>query len=452
MLESRSTETHNDYALANTFDASRVSRHLGVAAAVQVTPEAMDADAIEHVPEAGDVPDEQDLRLEPMLGTRAMSQDLLDIYMNEAVKTPLLTADQEVDLARSIEAGLYAQHLLDVHETAAETDITQNELRQLAQEGERAKAHMIAANLRLVLAVARHFTGKGLEYLDLVQEGNIGLMRAVEKFDYTQGFKFSTYATWWIRQSIKLGIANTGRTIRVPVHQLDFVNTVKRTRDELRQWAEGDEPTVEDIARAVDSPINKVAQALTLIDPIISLDKRVSRDRGELGDTTLLDLIDDGRVSEDNDGVGDEVVARLDVPALTKNLLNLLNPDELKAFAKHADLEVMGIDLDAEDIYKRMRAQLVGSAVAKLLHPANSYALNGYALPWVEDALCAQVGSMFFFVNKGGSVQEAKSICANCDARKECGDYAIENGIQSGIWGGMSPRYRAAIARGKVDD
>ncbi len=165
----------------------------------------------------------QDIDTTPLRDSRAtastmtLSTDLVRVYLNTIGKTKLLTAEQEVDLAKRIEAGLYADRLLADPENSF-SSARRRDLRELARDGSAAKQHLLEANLRLVVSVAKRYTGHGMAFLDLIQEGNLGLIRAVEKFDYTKGFKFSTYATWWIRQAITRAMADSGRTIRLPVH------------------------------------------------------------------------------------------------------------------------------------------------------------------------------------------------------------------------------------------
>ncbi len=181
----------------------------------------------------------------PQLTTAGASIDQVHDYLKLIGRVKLLTAEQEVELAKRIEAGLYAGHKLD-----EDPDLNQDfqrELRLLAEDGHRAKAHLVEANLRLVVSIVKRYTGRGLLFLDLVQEGNTGLIRAVEKFDYAKGFKFSTYATWWIRQAVTRALADQGRTIRIPVHMVELINRVAKARRELLQ-EHGIEPEPEFLA------------------------------------------------------------------------------------------------------------------------------------------------------------------------------------------------------------
>jgi len=223
--------------------------------------------------------------------TRVRSNDGIDgkdsvgLYLESIAKTPLLSAEQEVELARLIEAGQYAQAVLDgrAERTAQATD---DELELVAREGEQAMQHFVQANLRLVVSVARKYGRSQMPLLDLVQEGNTGLIRAVEKFDYTKGFKFSTYATWWVRQAISRGIAQQGRIVRLPVHVAEQVNQISAVRRNLERTL-GREPEVQEIARELDVEEDKVVDLIRYSREHVSLDAPVEED----GDTSLGDLI-----------------------------------------------------------------------------------------------------------------------------------------------------------------
>jgi RNA polymerase sigma factor RpoD-like protein len=216
---------------------------------------------------------------------RSASADLVRAYLNGIGRTRLLTADQEVGLAKRIEAGLYAEELLsqrlESHDPADRAD-----LRTIAQDGRAAKNHLLEANLRLVVSIAKRYTGRGMAFLDLIQEGNLGLIRAVEKFDYTKGFKFSTYATWWIRQAITRAMADQARTIRIPVHMVEQVNRLVRTRRELSIQF-GREPRHEEIASTLGIPVFQVLELLSYDREPVSLDQAV----GEDGDSALADFV-----------------------------------------------------------------------------------------------------------------------------------------------------------------
>jgi RNA polymerase primary sigma factor/RNA polymerase nonessential primary-like sigma factor len=213
--------------------------------------------------------------------------DLVRTYLNCIGRTKLLTAEEEVDLAQRIEAGLFAEARLDaavpMARDSADAEL-RRDLRAIAADGRAAKTHLLEANLRLVVSVAKRYTGRGMPMLDLVQEGNIGLIRAVEKFDYTKGFKFSTYATWWIRQAMTRALADQSRTIRLPVHLVEQINKLVRTRREL-SLALGRDPSPAEIADALELDVYKVVELLGYDRDPVSLDQSVGEDgEGMLGD------------------------------------------------------------------------------------------------------------------------------------------------------------------------
>jgi RNA polymerase primary sigma factor len=212
-------------------------------------------------------------------------------YLRAIGRVPLLTALEEVEIARRIEAGQMATHLL---ETGAEhKQATRRELQLIAADGERAKHHLIEANLRLVVSIAKKYTGRGMLFLDLIQEGNSGLIRAVEKFDYAKGFKFSTYATWWIRQAITRGMADQARTIRIPVHMVEVINKVARLHRELYQ-KEGREPTPEELGAVLDMTPEKITEVQAYSREPIALETPL----GTEGDSSFGDLLEDGDAVE----------------------------------------------------------------------------------------------------------------------------------------------------------
>ena len=219
-------------------------------------------------------------------------KDSVGLYLDGIAKTPLLTAEEEVMLAREIEAGLYAEAILDGTLTTKErggrkaVKATQEELEEIVEQGRAAMKRFVTANLRLVVSVARKYGRSQMPLLDLVQEGNTGLIRAVEKFDYTKGFKFSTYATWWVRQSISRGIAQQGRIVRLPVHVAEQINQVSATRRDLERQL-GREPEVAEIAAQLDLDEERVVELLRLAREHVSLDAPVEED----GDTALGDLL-----------------------------------------------------------------------------------------------------------------------------------------------------------------
>ncbi|MDG4792361.1 RNA polymerase sigma factor SigB [Micromonospora sp. WMMD1082] len=215
---------------------------------------------------------------------RGVSTDLVRAYLNGIGRTKLLTAAQEVDLAKRIEAGLFAEEKLTTC-TPVSAEL-RADLKLVAQQGRAAKNHLLEANLRLVVSIAKRYTGRGMAFLDLIQEGNLGLIRAVEKFDYTKGYKFSTYATWWIRQAITRAMADQARTIRIPVHMVEQVNRMVRARRELAVSL-GREPMVAEVARALDVPEFQVIELISYDREPVSLDQAV----GEDGESALGDFV-----------------------------------------------------------------------------------------------------------------------------------------------------------------
>ena len=211
--------------------------------------------------------------------------DLVKAYLREIGRVPLLTAVEEVDLAKRIEAGLFAVEKLRQH-AAGEAKLPialRRDLAELERDGERAKRHLLEANLRLVVSLAKRYQGRGLDLLDLVQEGNLGLVRAVEKFDYAKGYKFSTYATWWIRQALQRALADQGRTIRVPVHMAELITKVTRVRRELTQTL-GREPSSEEIGQPLEMTAAKVEEIIAFGRDTLSLQSPVGDDEATLGD------------------------------------------------------------------------------------------------------------------------------------------------------------------------
>jgi RNA polymerase primary sigma factor len=255
-------------------------------------PEAIDA-AVRALADEGvevlDVPaedDEADLRQAERVasaegGRRAATSDLVRIYLREIGRVPLLTAEDEVELAKTIEAGLFAEEKLGGGFPML--GAMHSDLVLLVGEGVRAKQRLIEANLRLVVSIAKRYIGRGLVFLDLIQEGNLGLIRAVEKFDYTRGYKFSTYATWWIRQAITRAIADQARTIRVPVHMVETINKLARVQRQLHQEL-GREATTDEIAAELGLEPERVAEIQRIAQEPVSLQSPIGEEESDLGD------------------------------------------------------------------------------------------------------------------------------------------------------------------------
>ena len=263
----------------------------------------------------GDVEDAIMMRTDEV----AEERDLVGVYLHEISRTPLLDAAEEVDLAKAIEAGLYAEHLLE--EGRLPDGVSREELEQLVAEGKRAKDLFIRANLRLVVSIARRYVRSGMPMLDLIQEGNTGLVRAVEKFDYERGYKFSTYATWWIRQAISRAIAQQERTVRLPVHLVEDVNRMRNVARQLTREL-GTEPEPEQIAEALGVSVERVHELVRWSQDAVSLDTPV----GDDGDTNLGDLVADG-----------------DVPSPEDIVLTGLERQRIEGLLKHLDDRSAGI-------------------------------------------------------------------------------------------------------------
>jgi RNA polymerase primary sigma factor len=302
------------------------------------------------------------------------SVDSVRAYLRQIGKVALLNAEQEVGLATQIEAGLYAGERVRRAADSTEKLAPQlrRDLRWIMRDGQRAKDHLLQANLRLVVSVAKRYTGRGMPFLDLIQEGNLGLIRAVVKFDYTKGYKFSTYATWWIRQAISRAMADQARTIRIPVHMVEVINTLGRLRRELLQGL-GREPTVEELAKEMDIPPEKVLEFQHYAREPLSLDQTI----GEEGDSRLGEFIEDS-----------QAVVAVDAVSFT-----LLQDDLRLVLATLSEREAgivrLRFGLDGQPrtldqighIYgvsrERIR-QIEAKAMAKLRHPSRSQALRDY--------------------------------------------------------------------------
>src|SRR5689334_19345395 len=299
--------------------------------------------------------------------------DSVHTYLKSIGRTSLLTAEQEVDLAKRIEAGLFAEHKL---ETATGLDEAfRRDLELVAEDGRRAKAHMLEANLRLVVSVAKKYSDRGLSLLDVVQEGNLGLIRAVEKFDYTKGYKFSTYAMWWIRQAIQRGFADSARTIRLPVHVLEMLSKLSRVERDMHQRL-GREPTPEELARELDKSPAQVQELLRTSRQPISLDSTI----GEDGETRIGDLIEDTDSPE-----ASELVDRQLMADQLRRALGVLSPREEKIMAMRFGL-YDGTPRTLDEIGKHLGLtrerirQLEKESLSKLRHPSNARPLLDFAV------------------------------------------------------------------------
>ncbi|HEX3811602.1 MAG TPA: RNA polymerase sigma factor [Mycobacteriales bacterium] len=303
------------------------------------------------------------------------SADSVRAYLKQIGKVALLNAEEEVDLAKRIEAGLYAAERLRQAEDDGEKLTVQlrRDLAWIVRDGERAKNHLLEANLRLVVSLAKRYTGRGMAFLDLIQEGNLGLIRAVEKFDYTKGYKFSTYATWWIRQAITRAMADQARTIRIPVHMVEVINKLGRIQRELLQDL-GREPTPEELAKEMDISPEKVLEIQQYAREPISLDQTI----GDEGDSQLGDFIEDS-----------EAVVAVDAVSFTllqdqlQSVLQTLSEREAGVVRLRfglTDGQPRTLD-EIGQVYgvtrERIR-QIESKTMSKLRHPSRSQVLRDY--------------------------------------------------------------------------
>ena len=293
-------------------------------------------------------------------------------YLKQIGRVNLLNAEQEVDLSERIEAGLYAQHLLDTESDKMDFK-RRRELKWAANDGKRAKDHLLEANLRLVVSLAKRYTGRGMLFLDLIQEGNLGLIRAVEKFDWKKGFKFSTYATWWIRQAITRAMADQARTIRVPVHMVEVINKLSRVQRQMLQDL-GREPTPDELARELDMPVEKAQEVQKYGREPISLHTPL----GEDGDSEFGDLIEDTDAIAPSDAVAFSLLQEQ-----FKQVLETLSPREAGVIKMRYGLED-GQPKTLDDIGRvygvtreRIR-QIESKTMSKLRHPSRSQTLRDF--------------------------------------------------------------------------
>lgn len=314
---------------------------------------------------------DEELERELDVSIKAVTNDPVRMYLKEIGKVPLLTAEQEVELAKKIEAGEAAAKRLEEN-----TNLTRREirhLRRIEREGKNAKRKLAEANLRLVVSIAKRYVGRGMLFLDLIQEGNLGLIRAVEKFDYRKGYKFSTYATWWIRQAITRAIADQARTIRIPVHMVETINKLVRVQRQLLQEL-GREPTPEEIAEEMDLSPEKVREILKISQEPVSLETPI----GEEEDSQLGDFIED-----------QEAIVPLDAASFRllqeqlRKVLNSLNDRERKVIELRFGL-LNGHPRTLEEVGRvfgvtreRIR-QIESKTLSKLRQPSRSAKLKDF--------------------------------------------------------------------------
>ncbi|WP_082157256.1 RNA polymerase sigma factor [Kocuria sp. SM24M-10] len=315
--------------------------------------------------------DDDDAPAQQVVSAGATADPVKD-YLKQIGKVALLNAEQEVDLALRIEAGLYAEHKLADEKDSLDPQ-TRKELRWVIHDGKRAKNHLLEANLRLVVSLAKRYTGRGMLFLDLIQEGNLGLIRAVEKFDYTKGFKFSTYATWWIRQAITRAMADQARTIRIPVHMVEVINKLARVQRQMLQDL-GREPTPEELANELDMTPEKVVEVQKYGREPISLHTPL----GEDGDSEFGDLIEDSEAVVPADAVSFTLLQEQ-----LHSVLDTLSEREAGVVAMRFGL-TDGQPKTLDEIGKvygvtreRIR-QIESKTMSKLRHPSRSQVLRDY--------------------------------------------------------------------------
>ncbi|MCU1678761.1 MAG: polymerase, sigma 70 subunit, RpoD subfamily [Frankiales bacterium] len=361
------------------------SEEIGVAlTAAELPPEQTDtilkvlADEGIEVVEGGDEEEEDDRpapgkrRADEEVSLKAPTNDPVRMYLKEIGKVPLLTAEEEVDLAKRIEAGLFAAEKMSTA-TKKVSDKMRKEFDWIERDGEVAKRKLVEANLRLVVSIAKRYVGRGMLFLDLIQEGNLGLIRAVEKFDYTKGYKFSTYATWWIRQAITRAIADQARTIRIPVHMVETINKLVRIQRQLLQDL-GREPTPEEIAKEMDLTPERVREIQKVSQEPVSLETPI----GEEEDSSLGDFI------EDSDAVVPvDAASFILLQEQLDSVLHTLSDREKKVIQLRfgltdghpRTLEEVGREFGVTR--ERIR-QIESKTLSKLRHPSRSQKLRDY--------------------------------------------------------------------------
>ena len=319
-----------------------------------------------------DADDDSDVPVYSTAITGATADPVKD-YLKQIGKVALLNAAEEVELAMRIEAGLFAEDTMSTMSEAEKKSAYGRELQWVARDGARAKSHLLGANLRLVVSLAKRYTGRGMQFLDLIQEGNLGLIRAVEKFDYTKGFKFSTYATWWIRQAITRAMADQARTIRIPVHMVEVINKLARVQRQMLQDL-GREPTPEELSRELDMTPEKVVEVQKYGREPISLHTPL----GEDGDSEFGDLIEDTEAVVPADAVGFTMLQKQ-----LESLLDSLSEREAGVIRMRFGLgdgmpKTLDQIGDTFGVTRERIRQIESKTMAKLRHPSRSQSLRDY--------------------------------------------------------------------------
>jgi RNA polymerase primary sigma factor len=317
------------------------------------------------------VDDEDEVPVYSTAITGATADPVKD-YLKQIGKVPLLNAAEEVELAMRIEAGLFAEDKLANDDGSLSKELIR-ELRWVAKDGQRAKSHLLGANLRLVVSLAKRYTGRGMQFLDLIQEGNLGLIRAVEKFDYTKGYKFSTYATWWIRQAITRAMADQARTIRIPVHMVEVINKLARVQRQMLQDL-GREPTPEELSRELDMTPEKVIEVQKYGREPISLHTPL----GEDGDSEFGDLIEDSEAIVPADAVSftllqEQLHAVLDT--LSEREAGVVSMRFGLTDGQPKTLDEIG---KVYGVTRERIRQIESKTMSKLRHPSRSQVLRDY--------------------------------------------------------------------------
>lgn len=314
--------------------------------------------------------DDDDIPVQNLTISGATADPVKD-YLKQIGKVALLNAELEVELAKRIEAGLFAEEKLATTKKLSPSE--RRDLNWVVKDGQRAKSHLLEANLRLVVSLAKRYTGRGMQFLDLIQEGNLGLIRAVEKFDYTKGYKFSTYATWWIRQAITRAMADQARTIRIPVHMVEVINKLARVQRQLLQVL-GREPTPEELAAELDMTPEKVVEVQKYGREPISL----STPLGEDGDSEFGDLIEDTEAVVPADAVGFSMLQQE-----LERVLDSLHPREAGVIRSRFGLGD-GVQMTLDQIGEKFGVtrerirQIESKTMSKLRHPSRSQLLRDY--------------------------------------------------------------------------
>ena len=368
VLESITLETEQ---LDKVYD---VLENLGVDTAEEDFVPELDDDVIPSTDELEDIPEEEIVDPNTLVDSFAID-DPVRMYLKEIGKVDLLTPEQEVNLAQRMGAGAAAKEQMAELEKSGEEipEEMLKELKKAIKSGDRAKQELAEANLRLVVSIAKRYVGRGMLFLDLIQEGNLGLIKAVEKFDYTKGYKFSTYATWWIRQAITRAIADQARTIRIPVHMVETINKVIRVNRQLLQEL-GHDPSPEETAEEMGMPVEKVREILKIAQEPVSLETPI----GEEEDSHLGDFIEDDTASEPSEAASFTLLKEQLV-----DVMSTLTPREEKVLRLRFGIED-GRSRTLEEVGKEFNVtrerirQIEAKALRKLRHPSRSKRLKDF--------------------------------------------------------------------------